>query len=81
MRWMLLAALLGGCGTRELPYDVRASAAYRAAWEKKVAGDEAGYRAALAELKKQFPGTRAGDRAGERLEAKKQVASETPSAR
>jgi hypothetical protein len=71
MKWMLLLSLaLGGCRAREAVYDQKASDAYRAAFEKKLQGDQAGYRAGLEQVKKQFPGTRAGERAAEQLEKK-----------
>ena len=63
----MMAILVMGCRAREAAFDERASAAYHAAWEKKMAGDQAGYRAGLEEIKKQFPGTRAAERAKERL--------------
>jgi hypothetical protein len=66
-RIFLLGVLLVGCRAGEATFDEKASAAYRAAWEKKVAGDQAGYRAGLEAVKKQFPGTRAAERARERL--------------
>jgi TolA-binding protein len=68
MKWLLLLTIsLGGCRAREAVYDQKASDAYRAAWAKKLNGDEAGYRAGLEQVKKQYPGTRAGERAAERL--------------
>jgi hypothetical protein len=69
----LLAPLLSvtACRSHDVGYDAKASAAYRAAWDKKMAGDEAGYRAGLEQVKKEFPDTRAGARASERLAAKK----------
>lgn len=39
--------------------------AYRAALVKRTAGDEAGYRAALADIEKRFPASRAAKRAAE----------------
>jgi hypothetical protein len=63
----MLGLLLVGCRAREASFDERASAAYRAAWDKKMAGDQAGYRSGLEEIKRQFPGTRAAERAKERL--------------
>jgi hypothetical protein len=45
------------------PPDARA--AYEAALVKRADGDEAGYRAALAEMERRFPGTRAARRAAE----------------
>ena len=69
MKWMLLA-MLAGCGSRTPSFDPQASAAYRAAWEKKQNGDEAGYRAGLEQVKKQYPNTRAGERARQQLEKK-----------
>jgi hypothetical protein len=43
------------------PPDARA--AYEAALERRAAADDAGYRAALASIESQFPGTRAARRA------------------
>jgi hypothetical protein len=70
MRTLLFAVLMLGCGARSVGYDAEASAAYRAAWDKKMAGDEAGYRASLEAVTKKYPNTRAGERAKERLAAK-----------
>ena len=71
MKRVLLVALLAlGCQSRPPAYDPAASAAYRAAWEKKLAGDEAGYRAALGDICKKYPNTRAGERAREMLAKK-----------
>ena len=67
---LLLSLAVAGCHSHEAVYDQKASEAYRVAWEKKLQGDEAGYRAGLEQVKKQFPGTRAGERAKERLEKK-----------
>jgi hypothetical protein len=44
-----------------------ASALYRAAWTKRMQGDEAGYRAGLADVLARHPTTRAGRRAREML--------------
>jgi hypothetical protein len=64
---LLIGFLVVGCRAREASFDAKASAAYQAAWQKKMAGDQAGYRAGLEEIKKQYPGTRAAERARERL--------------
>jgi hypothetical protein len=70
-RVLLLSLLaLGACRSHDVGYDAKASAAYRAAWDKKMAGDEAGYRAGLEQVKKEFPDSRAGARAAERLSKK-----------
>jgi hypothetical protein len=67
MKILLCTALaLAACG-KPSGYDPDASRAFRAAWEKRRAGDEAGYRAALAEVAKR-KGTWAGDRAALDLE-------------
>lgn len=63
----MVGLLVVGCRGGEATFDARASAAYQAAWAKKMAGDQAGYRAGLEEIKKQYPGTRAAERAKERL--------------
>jgi hypothetical protein len=70
MKWMILLVALAGCSKKTPTFDAQASAAYRVAWEKKQNGDEAGYRAGLEQVKKQYPGTRAGDRARQQLERK-----------
>jgi hypothetical protein len=66
---LLLGALLGAACNQGGPsrYDESASQAYRAAWDKRRAGDEAGYKAGLAAVAKQR-GTWAGDRAAIDLE-------------
>ena len=45
------------------PAEVRA--AYEAALQRRTAGDEGGYKAALASIEERFPGTRAARRAAE----------------
>lgn len=57
---LFLSGGLSACSKKG--YDADASAAYRAAWEKRRAGDEAGYKQGLAEVAKKR-GTWAGDRA------------------
>lgn len=69
--WMLLAgAVLASEGCRKQPADrsreVEASAAFRAAWEKRQSGDDAGYRAGLADVMARWPDSRAAARAKER---------------
>ena len=73
LRTLGLGALLiagvatwSGCNTPR-GYDEATSRAYRAAWEKRRAGDEVGYKAALAEVAS-HRGTWAGDRAALDLE-------------
>ena len=61
------AGALTGCQPSGSRYDAEASRGFRAAWEKRRAGDEAGYRAALGALAKK-KGTLAGDRAAVDLE-------------
>lgn len=61
---LLLGACHGGGASR---YDAEASAAYRAAWEKRRAGDDAGYRSGLAAVAARR-GTWAGERAALDLE-------------
>jgi hypothetical protein len=71
MRMMTMALLLAvttiGCGPRQISYDARASAEYRAAWQKKLAGDTDAYRAGLKRLASRYPSSRAGVRAQEEL--------------
>jgi hypothetical protein len=69
---MRIAALvvfcaLPACQPAASRYDAAAGAAYRAAWEKRRAGDEAGYKSALAALAARR-GTWAADRAALDLE-------------
>jgi hypothetical protein len=66
---ILLALFFVGCH-RAAPavYDPAASAAYHAAWQKKMGGDGNGYRAALREVAAKYPDSRAGRRAKEELE-------------
>jgi hypothetical protein len=73
MKWVIaisLSALLGACtaGTTA-GLDPEAAARYRAAWEKRRAGDEAGYRAGLQAVAAMSPDSRAGQRAREDLQA------------
>jgi hypothetical protein len=69
MRMMTMALLLAlaGCGPQKVSYDARASAEYHAAWQKKVAGDTEGYRAALQRVASRYPDSRAGVRARQEL--------------
>lgn len=65
-----LLVVMGGMGChrgKTVAMNPEASAKYRAAWEKKQAGDDAGYRAALKEIADKYPGSRAGERAKEEL--------------
>jgi hypothetical protein len=59
---MGVAASFTACDTGPSRYDAEASRGYRAAWEKRRAGDEAGYTAGLKEVAT-HAGTWAGDRA------------------
>jgi len=63
---LVLLLLAVGCSGPP-SYDPEASRAFRAAWDKRRAGDEAGYRVALAEVATKR-GTWAGDRAALDLE-------------
>src|SRR5262252_6631910 len=65
----LLVVVAGtGCHRgKTVAMNPEASAKYRAAWEKKQAGDDAGYRVALKEIADKYPGSRAGERAKEEL--------------
>jgi hypothetical protein len=65
--FLLGSSALPGCGPERAGYDAEASAAFRAAWEKRRAGDEAGYRAGLTALAKRRD-TWAGQRAALDLE-------------
>ncbi len=58
---LLLLLALPAC-QKHSAYDAAASEAYYAAWTKRRAGDEAGYKRALAEVARQ-KGTWAGERA------------------
>ena len=66
LAFLICALPLVAC-QRQSGYDQGASAAFRAAWEKRRAGDEAGYKQALTEVAKRR-GTWAGDRAALDLE-------------
>ena len=65
----LLVVVAGtGCHRgKTVAMNPEASAKYRAAWEKRQAGDDAGYRTALKEIADKYPGSRAGERAKEEL--------------
>lgn len=63
---LFCVALAGGCNTSG-GYDADASREFRDAWNKRRAGDDAGYRAGLAQSAKKT-GTWAGDRAARDLE-------------
>jgi hypothetical protein len=71
MRMMMIALVVSlagaGCQSRQVGYDSQASADYRAAWQKKVAGDVEGYRAGLRQVASRYPTSRAGVRAKEEL--------------
>jgi hypothetical protein len=77
---ILLCLALGALAACSRPsvsrYDAEAGAAFRAAWEKRRAGDEAGYRQALAAVAKRR-GTWAGDRAARDLEVADDPATES----
>ena len=63
---VMLAA--GGCHRGpKVGMNPEASAKFRAAWEKRQAGDDAGFRAAMKEIADKYPDSRAGERAKEEL--------------
>src|SRR5207253_408044 len=66
----LLAIALSGCRAQPPSPDKEASKAYRAAWTKRVQGDEAGYHAGLSEIAARYPSSRAGRRARQVLSQK-----------
>ena len=53
--------------SRGKPQPDPASAQFRSAWEKRQAGDQAGYLASLREIGAMYPRSRAGKRAQETL--------------
>ena len=57
----LLWAALAGCGRGADPRP--ASAQFRAAWDKRRAGDEAGYRTLMQDIAQRWPDSRPGRRA------------------
>ena len=71
--WLLCLALAAGCPAPagEPRYDDKASAEFVAAWQKRQAGDEAGFLAALPELIKKYPGTRVAVRSQALLDRQK----------
>jgi hypothetical protein len=64
---MVVLAAAGCHRGKSVGMNPEASAKFRAAWEKRQAGDEAGYRAGLKEIADKYPGSRAGERAKEEL--------------
>jgi hypothetical protein len=65
---LMVVVAAAGCHRVRTPgMNPEASAKFRAAWEKRQAGDTAGYRAALQEIANQYPNSRAGQRAQEEL--------------
>jgi hypothetical protein len=64
---LVMVAALGCNRGRSVGMNPEASAKFRAAWEKRQAGDEAGYRAGLKEVADKYPGSRAGERAKDEL--------------
>jgi hypothetical protein len=68
--------LFSACSrTPAAEYDAAASAAFYAAWRKGASGDDAGKVAALEEIARRYPDSRAGMRAKELLHP--QAATET----
>src|SRR5262249_11771935 len=66
LRALLCTALaLPSCARGGAKEEAQAGAAFRAAWSRRQAGDEMGYREALKEIGSRFPATRAGRRARE----------------
>ena len=65
----LMLLSVAGChrGPKLPGVNPEASARYRAAWEKRQAGDEAAFQAAMKELAQKYPDTRVGQRAKETL--------------
>ena len=64
---MVVVAAAGCHRGKTVGMNPESSAKFRAAWEKRQAGDEAGYRAGLKEIADKYPGSRAGERAKEEL--------------
>lgn len=64
---MVVVAAMGCHRGKSVGMNPEASAKFRAAWEKRQNGDEAGYRAALKEVADKYPDSRAGERAKEEL--------------
>src|SRR5262249_35448741 len=68
----LVALSILACRAEPPKSDARASAQYRVAWEKHVAGDETGYQEMLRQVASSYPDSRQGVRA-------KQILSENTS--